>query len=383
MKNKLQSYNVRLWTAIAAGAVILLSCGCASSAKDAYGAYKISSTYDNALPANKIKLYFLPHYTEVKNNSPEWKIYEELIGDSIKFLAEQKDCTAVNAGYIGKEALGKSNMFMDILSLFNPAAIARDIRGSELEWQEKAVMNFVNKEFPQNNKEDSLILCLYVRPQYPCKMAGAVIPYPRPGAVPVDSAGISQLEIGYMLIDPAEKTVAKRRKVILTRSVETEVDPRTKNENWKFDEDQGAFLGKAVARLFNEFPLMNRRLARRLPDESAAPVSSAVATLPAVNVTQPEDVYARLAQWRADKKGCKITIELADGPQWVVNIDLKGTGAEKLDLSFNSKPTQDDWVNCTVKDGFFHGQGGKVDLEQILKTFLSWVDNTDKAPRNR
>jgi Immunity protein 53 len=382
VRNNLENYNVSLWVVIAAGAAILLSCGCASSVKDTYGAYKISSTSDTALPTNKIKLYFLPHYTEVKNNSPEWKIYEELIGDSIKFLAEQKDCTAANAGYIGKEALGKDNIFMDILSLVNPAAIARDIRGSELEWQEKAAMNFVNKEFPQNNKEDSLILCLYVRPQYPCKMAGAVIPYPRPGAVPVSSAGISQLELGYLLVDPAEKTIAKRRKVILTRSVETEVDPQAKDEHWKFGEDQSAFLEKAVARLLNEFPLMNRRLARRLPDEPLVPISPAAAPLSVASITQPEDVYTRLAQWRAGEKGCQVTIELADGPQWVVTIGLKGTGAEKFGLNFNSNTTEDDWVNCAVKDGFFHGRGGKAGLEPILKTFLNWVDNPDKNHHN-
>ena len=389
MINSLNRHVVRLSAVILAAVAVLLGCGCSSFSKGTYGEYKISSGYDNALPTNKIKLYFLPHYTEIKNNSSEWKIYEELIGDSVKFLAEQKDCVAVNAGYIGKDAVGKSNMFMDILSLLNPAAMARDIRGTELAWQEKAVMNFVNKEFPQNNKEDSLLLCIYVRPQYPCKLGGVLSPYPVPEAVPVSSAGISQLEVGYMLIDPVEKSVAKRRKVILTRSVEIESDPQTKEEHWKFDEDQSVFLEKAIDRLFNEFPMMNRRLARRAADDSFAQPPAPLAQPRVINAAQPvqekdvlgqnDNVYAQLAQWRADKKGCQVTIELIDGPQWQVSIGLKGTGAEKLDRAFNNKQSQDDWVNCTIKDGVFSGQGGKAGLEQILKTFLNWAGKPDKV----
>jgi len=380
MRNILCRHKARLSAAILAGVVILSGCG--SSIKDSYGAFKISSSYDGALPTNKIKLYFLPHYTEVKNGSPEWKIYEELVNDSIKLLAEQKDYDAVNAGYIGKEALGKSNMLMDTLSCFNPAGIARDIRGAGLDWQEKAVMNFINKEFSQNGKEDSLILCLYTRPQYPCKSGGVVSPYPKPEVPPVYSSGVSRLELGYLLIDPVEKSIVKRRKVILTRGVETEVDPQTKEEHWKFGEDQSAFLEKAVNRLFNDFPLMNRRPARRVVDEQPVPELSSVTPLSAVKAAPVDDVYAKLAQQRADKKDYQITIESIDGRQWTVTINLKSAAAKSLEPGLNGGKTQDDWVACIAKDGFFHGRVGKADLEQIVKTFLNWVDNPDKTGHN-
>jgi Immunity protein 53 len=373
MRNNLYSCNARLLTVSLAATAVLFVCGCSSMFNGTY------ADGGGALPTDKIKVYFLPRYGQVENDSPEWKAYEELTGESVKFLGEQKEYFVTNAGYISKEALGKSNALMEISSSLNPVAIAESISGSGLGLQEKAALGFVNKEFAQSNREDFLVMCIYAYPQYPCRVWGGVSPYPKRGAVYVYSLGVSQIELGYVLIDPVKKSIVKRRKIFLTRNVDMGAGNPALAAHWKFSEEQNVFLEKAVGKLFNEFPLIVRRPARPAADEPFAPELSSVTPISTAKAAPANDAYTRLARWQADKKGYKITIEPVDGRQWSVAIDPKDAGTKKSGDNLNNGNLKGDWADSLVKDGFFHGQANKADLEQILETFLNWADDPGQA----
>jgi len=374
MRNNSYNHNARLLAASLAATAVLFVCGCSSM---------FSGTYADgggALPTDKIKVYFLPRYDQVEKDSPEWKIYEELTGRSVKFLGEQKEYSVTSAGYISKEAIGKSNVLAYISSSFNPVAIVQGISGSGLSLQEKAALGFVNKEFSQSNKEDFLVMCIYAYPQYPCKVWGGVSPRPKRGAACVYSLGVSQIELGYVIIDPVKKSIVKRRKIFLARDVDMGTGSQTLAAHWKFSEEQNVFLEKAVGKLFNEFPLIVRRPARPAADEPFAPELSSVTPISTAKAAPANDAYTRLAQWQADKKGYKITIEPVDGRQWSVAIDPKDAATKKSGDNLNGGNPKGDWVDSLVKDGFFHGQVDKAGLEQIFKTFLNWADDPGQAP---
>ena len=359
MRNNLYNLNVRLPLAILA-ALGLLSCGCSSLSNDSY------TGESRALPTDKIKLYLLPDYAHLKNDSSQWKAYEELAGESIRFLGDEKGCIVTNAGYVGKEAAGKNNALTDVFS------------GAGLNLQEKNAVKFVNKEFPQGNKEDSLILCVYALPQYPGKEWGVVSPYPAPSAPLVYTMGISRLELGYVLIDPAKQGIIKRRKFIFSRKLDRGAGSSTFGTSWKFVEEQNDFFEKSVGKLFEGFP--GRRLRRRVAEEPLVPELSSTTPLSGASIKAVEDTYTRLSRQRAEKKNYQIAIESIDGRQWRVNIDLKGTGDKKPGDNLSGGKPQGDWVDSLAKDGFFHGQVNKADLEQIIKTFLNWADDSAKAP---
>jgi len=347
MKNNFNLWAMRSATVTLLFAVILLVCGCSSFSKGS-SAGASASGYANALPTDKIKLYFLPRYGQVKDDSPEWKLYETLVNDSMKFLAEQKACVAVNAGNISKEDLGKSNAWADAAAVLNPVELVQGLTGQGMNLQEKAIVNFVNNKFPSGNKEDSLILCLYVRPYYPSKAWGGVSPYPKAGAASVYSLGVSQVELGYVLSDPVKNTILNRRKVILSRDVDMGTDSQEVAAHWKFGEDQSAFLEKAVNRLFNEFPLARYYSAPRAKVEPLA-----VPVAPVVPVAVADSVVNNIPPKAcADKKGYKITFESVDGEQWIAAIEPGGTKT----------------------------QAGKEQLDKILKTFLDSLGDPGKAP---
>jgi hypothetical protein len=243
--------------------------------------------------------------------------------------------------------------------------------------QEKTAVGFVNKEFPQGSKEDSLILCIYAQPQYPCKKGEVVYPYPEPGAALVYAMGVSRVELGYVLIDPVRQAVIKRRKDIFSRKLRREPGGSAFGTYWKFIEEQNDFFEKSVGKLFEGFP--GRRRAARAVDEPFVPELSSTTPISNANAVSAGDTYSKLARQRVDKKDYQITIESIDGTQWLVTIDLKGSSAEKIERNLTGGKSEGDWVSSVAKDGSFHGQVGKADLEQILKTFLNWRDDPDKA----
>jgi Immunity protein 53 len=359
MRNNLYNCNARYLAVALAVAVALLSCSCSSSFNGA------DTEESRTLPTNKIKLYFLPDYARLKNDSSEWKTYEELTGESIRFLGEEKGCSVTNAGYIGKEAVAKINVVTDMFS------------GSGLNLQEKNAVDFINKKFPQGNKEDSLILCVYALPQYPCKKWNGVSPYPEPGAPSVYTMGVSRLGLGYVLVDPVKDSIIKRSRFISSRRLD-KAGESVFGMPWKFGEEQSDFFENSVGKLFDRFPRMGRRRAACVADEPLAQELTSTTPLSTAKVTPAGDAGARLSQWQADKKGYKITIEPVDGRQWAVAIDPEDAGAKKSGDNLNNGNPKGDWVDALVKDGFFHGQVNKADLEQILETFLNWADDSAK-----
>jgi len=75
-----------------------------------------------------------------------------------------------------------------------------------------------------------------------------------------------------------------------------------------------------------------------------------------------------------------LTIGTLDNPGWSVEVDLTGTslaGQPFTDIQHLEHET--DWIHCRVKDGKFEGHGGPFMLEEILKIFLAWAAERQKA----
>jgi len=73
-----------------------------------------------------------------------------------------------------------------------------------------------------------------------------------------------------------------------------------------------------------------------------------------------------------------LTIRSTDNPGWWVTIDLTGTTLEHEPFTpvvrgdFAGGDPQPPWLHCRVKDKVFHGAGAAKQLDEILRTFLSW-----------
>lgn len=69
-----------------------------------------------------------------------------------------------------------------------------------------------------------------------------------------------------------------------------------------------------------------------------------------------------------------IKIETLDNPGWRLDINLKDTDLEsKKFYLVKEDRTDNDWIHCSVADGFFKGRGGTSNLEEIIKIFHDWV----------
>lgn len=72
--------------------------------------------------------------------------------------------------------------------------------------------------------------------------------------------------------------------------------------------------------------------------------------------------------------GYGVKIDTLDNPGWSVKINLEGTELE--DKSFNTlelEKTEEDWIHCRIKEGWFEGFGGAFNLEDILSVFKDWT----------
>lgn len=70
-----------------------------------------------------------------------------------------------------------------------------------------------------------------------------------------------------------------------------------------------------------------------------------------------------------------IKIATLDNPGWSISINLLGTELEQK--PFNPlvlERSENDWLNCSLKDGFFEGFGGLYNLEELIDTFKNWVE---------
>lgn len=71
-----------------------------------------------------------------------------------------------------------------------------------------------------------------------------------------------------------------------------------------------------------------------------------------------------------------VKIETIDNPGWSVTIDLIGTECEeKKFCEIDQQINDNNWIQCSVKNGKFQGAGGPKNLTDIIKIFISWKNN--------
>lgn len=72
-----------------------------------------------------------------------------------------------------------------------------------------------------------------------------------------------------------------------------------------------------------------------------------------------------------------IDIGTLDNPGFCLRVDLMGTPLEPRPFSpVNVERSEQDWYHCWVEDQQFHGAGGARNLEDLLRTFLEWAEQT-------
>jgi hypothetical protein len=68
-----------------------------------------------------------------------------------------------------------------------------------------------------------------------------------------------------------------------------------------------------------------------------------------------------------------LTIETLDNPGWSVRIDVAETPlATRVFPPVKVERSQNDWIDCHVKDNVFEGRGGPHNLGEIVETFFKW-----------
>ena len=71
-----------------------------------------------------------------------------------------------------------------------------------------------------------------------------------------------------------------------------------------------------------------------------------------------------------------IKIDTLDNPGWSISIDLIDTKyGEKKFCEIDQQIDENNWVQCSVKNGKFQGAGGPKNLIDIIQIFISWKDN--------
>lgn len=98
--------------------------------------------------------------------------------------------------------------------------------------------------------------------------------------------------------------------------------------------------------------------------------------------TRSENVLHWLQKWY--KSQCDgdwehefgIKIDTLDNPGWVVVIDVKETDCEnKLFIEIDQQTSENNWIQCNIKDGKFLGYGGPQNLIDIIKIFMDWKNS--------
>jgi hypothetical protein len=70
-----------------------------------------------------------------------------------------------------------------------------------------------------------------------------------------------------------------------------------------------------------------------------------------------------------------VEIGTLDNPGWRFEIDLTGTELEgHLFSELKVNRSDADWVACFLKDGKFHGAGGKLNLVEVIGIFRKWAE---------
>lgn len=74
-----------------------------------------------------------------------------------------------------------------------------------------------------------------------------------------------------------------------------------------------------------------------------------------------------------------ISIETLDNPGWIITIDLVDTELENIVLErVISRKNEHDWVQYEIHDNKFIGCGGPLNLNEMIKYFLSIAKTNSK-----
>lgn len=69
-----------------------------------------------------------------------------------------------------------------------------------------------------------------------------------------------------------------------------------------------------------------------------------------------------------------VSIDTLDNPGWTVVVDLTGTDLQSMQMgSIIEEKDEQDWLHCRIEDGKFVGNGGPLNLDAILRSFLALI----------
>ncbi|WP_068469666.1 immunity 53 family protein [Candidatus Protochlamydia phocaeensis] len=74
-----------------------------------------------------------------------------------------------------------------------------------------------------------------------------------------------------------------------------------------------------------------------------------------------------------------VKIETLDNPGWSIQISIQETDLQdKKFQDIDNECTENDWIFCRVRNGFFEGYGGPLNLPEILQIFREWAESNQK-----
>jgi Immunity protein 53 len=69
-------------------------------------------------------------------------------------------------------------------------------------------------------------------------------------------------------------------------------------------------------------------------------------------------------------------IDNIDNPGWVIRFDLEETSMENVEFTqVRIERSEYDWLVCSVENNVFKGQGGPLNLVEMLVLFRNWVES--------
>ena len=70
-----------------------------------------------------------------------------------------------------------------------------------------------------------------------------------------------------------------------------------------------------------------------------------------------------------------VQIGTLDNPGWSLDVDLAETPQAGRSIAKKMiERSKDDWVFFEVKDDIFHARGGPLNLEEMISSFLAFVE---------
>lgn len=93
------------------------------------------------------------------------------------------------------------------------------------------------------------------------------------------------------------------------------------------------------------------------------------------------DTVAELETWyRANCDGDwehdqRVRISTLDNPGWRVVVNLDDTEAPLSLNRVDVERSPDDWYSCWLEERVFNGAGGPCNLGELLRFFISWVND--------